>query len=118
MVKEIKKDSPLTSLLNMYLNKLGIDLDYLIKSTCTNVKTIKETTKIPTFWAKVFAYANECKTIKYNNKLSNSDLLPEPIWLNIRIKFKSKPMFISNWTKSGILYLRGHPGIQKHCRAT
>ncbi len=102
----------------MYLNKLGIDLDYLIKSTCTNVKTIKETTKIPTFWAKVFAYANECKTIKYNNKLSNSDLLPEPIWLNIRIKFKSKPMFISNWTKSGILYLRGHPGIQKHCRAT
>ncbi len=32
-------------------------------------------------------------------------LLSEPIWLNIRLKIKSKPVFISNWTKSGILYL-------------
>ena len=48
----------------------------------------------------------ECKKIKDENLISNSEILSEPIWLNNRFKFNGKIIFISNWTKSNILYVK------------
>ena len=38
--------------------------------------------------------------------MNNGEFLSEPIWLNKRFYIKNKPIFLSNWTKSGILYVK------------
>ncbi len=105
-LKRIKNNGPNKSFINMYLNKLGIDTNYLIKTSATDPELIRNKLKLPLFWAKVFAYANECKQFKSNKIINNSDLLSEPIWLNKRFYVRGKPIFVSNWTKSGILYVK------------
>ncbi len=35
-----------------------------------------------------------------------SEIFSEPIWFNIRYQYKKKPIFISNWSKSGIKYIK------------
>ena len=52
-IKRLNKTGPNKSFINLYLNKKGINVDYLIKSNCTGHSIIKEYLKIPTFWAKV-----------------------------------------------------------------
>ncbi len=105
-IKRLSKNGPNSNFVNMYLRKYGIDCDYLVKTTCTKFDIYKETLKLPQFWAKVFAYANECKTLKTNDILTDSDFLCEPIWFNKRILLANKPVFISNWTKSSIRYVK------------
>ena len=86
----------------MHLEKSNIDINYIIKSSITKVKLLN----IPYFWAQVFAYVNECKTLVKNELLNTHDFLAEPIWLNERFCINKKPVFISNWTKSNILYVK------------
>ena len=105
-LKRIHTKNPNSDFLNMRLSKKGIDCDYLVKSSCTQVDIIQNSLNIPSFWAKVFAYANECKSFKQNTVISDSEFLSEPIWFNKRLMLSNKPVFISNWTKSGILYVK------------
>ena len=38
--------------------------------------------------------------------MNSHEFLSEPIWLNKRYLHKGKPIFISNWIKSGIFYVK------------
>ena len=105
-LKRLAINGPNSDFVNMYLMKHGIDCDYLVKTTCTNISIFKDALKLPNFWCKVFAYANECKSWKNNDILTDSEFLIEPIWFNKRLLLSNKPVFISNWTKSGILYVK------------
>ncbi len=105
-LKRLKNENNNSAVVNMYLNKLNIDINYMTKTTIKSPKHIQELIGLPLFWAQVFGYANECKTV-INKKLANtSDLLAEPLWLNVRYKISGKPIFISNWAKSGIRYVK------------
>ena len=90
----------------MYLCKFNIDIDYMVKTTCTDVNLLQEQLRIPEFWAQVFGYANECKSIINKKLINKSDLLSEPLWFNNRLKISKKVIFMPNWTKSGILYIK------------
>ncbi len=92
--------------LDMYLKKAGITRDFLFKSNITDPKLLRNLLKIPVFWSEVFAFANECKTLKNLENLNASDYLSEPLWLNNRFKIKGNPIFLSNWVKSQILYVK------------
>ncbi len=105
-IRRLALKNPNSDFVNMCLEKHGIDCNYLIKTTCTNDGIYRDSLGMPIFWAKVFAYANECKTMKNNETLTDSEFLVEPIWFNKRILLSNKPVFISNWTKSGILYVK------------
>ncbi len=91
--------------LDMYLSKYGLTCDELIHCNCSK-KTLIETLKMPNFWTEVFSSIFECKDQKNNDLISSSELLSEPIWLNKRFRFNGKPLYISNWIKSGIFYVK------------
>ena len=92
--------------INMYLNKINIDVEYMVKTTCTNIEHIQKLLKIPVFWAQVFGYSNECKSTIDKRLINKSELLAEPLWLNNRLKISKKTILLSNWTKSGILFIK------------
>ena len=93
--------------LNMYLSKFGIDINYLIKSSVNDQCLYIKHLKLPKFWAEVFAYVNQCKTQKELKKSSDNEFLLQPIWLNHHFTdHKNKPIFISNWVKCGILFVK------------
>ncbi len=92
--------------INSYLNKLGINLKFLFKCNCSDIKQLKRSLKLPLFWVEVFAFFNECKSVKENKLIKGNELLSEPIWLNKRFQHNDKPIFLSNWLKSGIIYVK------------
>ncbi len=96
-LRKLNKSGPNKSFVNMYLNKKGLDIEYLIKCSATSPELIKESLKLPTFWAQVFAYYNECKTLKDKKHMNNSDFLAEPIWLNKRFYIKGKPKKVASY---------------------
>ncbi len=94
------------SYVNLVLEKYKINIEMLIKCNITDINEMKDILKLPMFWCEVFCYANECKTLKDLNCLSTYEFLSEPIWLNRRFLHKQKPIFLSNWIKSGIFYVK------------
>ncbi len=90
----------------MYLNKFNLDINYLIKTNTTKKSLIKSKLKLPSFWCEVFTSLNECKTIKSIDILNDSELLTQPIWLNRYFKNKNSPIFIGNWIRSGIKFVK------------
>ncbi len=57
-LRRLHKKNPNSDFVNMYLNKYGIDINYLIKCSETNVENLIANLKLPRFWAQVFAYLN------------------------------------------------------------
>ncbi len=105
-LKRLENENHNSAVVKMYLKKHNIDINYMAKTNISNPLLIQQLTGLPLFWAQVFGYANERKTIT-DEKLANaSDLLSEPIWLNKRYKIAGKPIFISNWAKSQILFVK------------
>ncbi len=90
----------------MYLQKYGLDINYLLKSTVTNPNIFIKELKLPKFWAQMFASLNECKTIKSLDRQSDYDFLTMPLWFNNQIKFKNKILNFKSWSKSNLLYVR------------
>ena len=83
-----------------------LNIEYLIKTNCTSYQILTDKLKIPKFWAQVFAYFNECKTLRPYSNTSNYNFLSALLWFNEQIKFKNKPIFLANWSKSNILYVK------------
>ncbi len=105
-MKRISNQNVNSIFINMRLEKFGLDCNYLAKTTLKDPKMLSTMLKIPIFWAEVVCYANECKSQIDNNSLNSDDFLSEPIWLNDRFRLNNKPILISNWTKSSILYVK------------
>ncbi len=105
-IKRLSTDSLNNKFIQMCLSKHGINVDYLMKCSSNDPKLFMNKLGLPEFWANVFAYFNECKTVKSIEVLNVSEFLSEPIWLNTRFNINKNPIFISNWTKSGILYVK------------
>ncbi len=105
-LRKLHTKNPNSEFVNMYLKKFGFKIDYLIKCNTADVNQLIKELNLPKFWAEVFAYANECKSIKNIENMSESEFLAEPIWFNTKLKINNKPIFLSNWTKSNILYIK------------
>ncbi len=105
-IKRLVDKNPNSCFVNMYLQKFGIDINYLAKTTCKDANMLMDNLKLSKFWAQVFAFLNECKTIKETQLLNNSEFFSEPIWFNNRLLIANKPIFLSNWAKSNILYIK------------
>ncbi len=105
-IKRLQHKCNLSDLVNMYLGKYGLNIDYLIKSTVTNPNVFIKELKLPKFWAQMFASLNECKTPKKLERLSDYEFLTMPLWFNKHLIFKNKIIHFKNWSKSNLLYVR------------
>ncbi len=104
-IRRVHTNCYIRKYLDSCLKKIGINVEYLIKCHC-DVKTLKELTNLSDFWIKAFAAMFECKSFIDDKIINTSELLSQPNWLNIRFKFNGKPIFITNWAKSNILYVK------------
>ncbi len=105
-VNRIHKKSITSDFINMFLEKYSLNIEYLIKTHITSVKQLKASFNLPEFWAEMFCYNNECKSIKCLENMSSYEFLTSPIWFNNNFTFNDQTLYISNWTKSNILYVR------------
>ncbi len=105
-MKRIHSKNANSGFVNLLLDKYRMNIEQLIKCNMTDVNEMKNILKLPMFWCEVFCYANECKTLKDLKCLSTYEFLSEPIWLNTRFLHKGKPIFLANWIKSGIFYVK------------
>ncbi len=104
--KRLTENSVNYIFINSVLKKYGIDCNYLLKCNITDPEKLIRDLNLPRFWAEVFVSINQCKSNKMTEKMSNSEFLSEPIWLNNRFKYRKSPIFISNWAKSNIHYVK------------
>ncbi len=90
----------------MILHRQGLNIDYIIKTNINDYKIYMDKLKLPKFWSQVFASLNECKDLRPFSSTSNYHFLSAPIWFNNQFRFKNKPIFLQNWAKSNILYIK------------
>ncbi len=105
-IKRIHEKCITSDFIDMFLEKFGINKEYLVKTHITSVKQLIASFKLPKFWAEMFCYTNECKSIKNLENMSDYDFLTSPIWFNNNFTFNEQTLYMSNWTKSNILYVR------------
>ncbi len=92
--------------LDKFLKKIGLDTNILLKFNVRNPDWFVENLKIPRFWAEVFSSYNKCKYIKPMSIMSDYDYLTQTIWGNSLFQFRNNPIFISNWVKSNIIFVK------------
>ncbi len=105
-IKRLHTKNVTSSFINMYLSRFNLDINYLIQTTNTKKSIFSSKLKLPSFWCEVFATLNDCKTIKSIDILNDSEMLAQPIWLNKYFMNKNSPIFLSNWIRSGIKYIK------------
>ena len=88
------------------LKSHNIDLEYIIKMNSINIKDFDVFKNLPLFYKEVFVNFNRCKKIRQLNAMNKSDILEEPIWNNRHFTYMGKPIYFTNWVKSGIRYVK------------
>jgi len=105
-IKRIKQPGNWTGIFSWYLQKCGVDLDYMLKM---NVKKENECliySMIPQFYREVLLSFNNCKYNKQANLLNTHDYLSSPLMGNVLIKHKGKCLYLKNWLQSNIRYVK------------
>ena len=94
------------NVLESILLKHGINLKILIDGGLGESKILTNLLYIPIFYAECIASFNKCKTGTKSKTLSTYDFLTQPIWCNGLFTSKNKPIFLTSWAKSGILWVK------------
>ena len=103
----VDKESITHILLNKMLKKINMSVAEVLKTT--DYKYIESDLykiSIPHFYGEVFTAFNKCKKCKNINALKKDEFFAEIIWNNNLFQYKSKPLFLTNWIKSGIKYIK------------
>ena len=82
------------------------DIEYIIKMNSVDIKDFDVFKNLPLFYKEMFVNFNRCKKIRQLNAMNKSDILEEPIWNNRHFTYMGKPIFFTNWVKSGIKYVK------------
>ena len=105
-IKRLKENSKWSRILQWYLEANALDIDYMLKMNVKKESDCIIFDKIPTFYREVFLSFNACKTNKEMHLLNDSEYLSSPIMGNDLIRNKGKSIFLVNWLKSNIKYVK------------
>ena len=106
IVKLLKTKGYTYGILNSYLLKNNINLEYVIKTNETKLENFLMIRKLPSFYKEIIIEFNKCKKIKDINKQNKNDILQQPIWNNTLVNNNGKTLFFKDWIKGGILYIK------------
>ena len=85
------------------MSEMGFKMEMLIKCNFSSVKLFPSISMLPEFYQQVFVNFNKCKG---NPMRQCKDIFSEIIWGNQRFKHKNECLYIGNWIKSGIIYVK------------
>ena len=79
--------------LDSFLNSNYMSIEYILKTTETDLKYLEIAHILPTFYREIFCSFNSCKKLKTLNQFSSNEILHEPIWNNKIFTYKNKTLF-------------------------
>ena len=97
------KDNNLNQIPYFYFQGIVPTLDILLKMNDLDFPKAKS---IPQFYFEVLNAHNKCKSLKNIKTMKDFEILQQPIWGNKLFQINKKPLFLRNWIKSGILYVK------------
>ena len=95
-----------SNILDIILMNYSMSVEYILKTTETDLKNPEIAHILPTFYREIFCSFNSCKKLKTLNQFSSNEILNEPIWNNKIFTYKNKVLFFENWVKGQILYVK------------
>ena len=98
--------SVLYDVVNSYSNRYGVNIEYLLKLSETNVKTFESLSSIPIFYREILCCFNNCKRTLQSTYLSSADFVQQPLWNNDLFRYDGKTIFFKRWSQSNILYVK------------
>ena len=104
--KLLNEESSIAEILNMYLAKMSITTNLLLKMNFCKIDKFGVFLKAPPFYQQIIISYNLCKTIRPINKLNTVEILSQPLWGNEYFKSKGKCLYYKNWLESGFLYVK------------
>ena len=105
-IPKIISQNNVKEVLNIYLSSIGINVNVILKMSFRKIESLDVIKKLPSFYQQLFLSFNMCKFIKPINKMSNFEMLSQPIWGNELFKSKEKCLFFKNWIESGFLLVK------------
>ena len=103
--KLLDNDNKCRIILDYFLQKKNFNYEILLKTNFRK-KTQCDVLQLPNFYCNLFLAFNHCKYIKPTYKLTNMELLTQCIWLNEYFKSQGKTLFLINWIKRGLIYVK------------
>ena len=94
------------SILLHYLGKQHLDIRYVLSMSLKDKKYFPQIENIPDFYRDMFVYYNQIKCIKSESLLSDHEYLEQPLFGNELFQVDGKCLFLVNWIKSNILYVK------------
>ena len=88
------------------LKQLGFTPNYIFKTNFTNVEYFPIIKCIPPFYQEVIVSFNKCKKITPLKDLNKSDVFQQPLWGNEYFKMSKDYLYLKNWVKEGINYVK------------
>ena len=104
--KLLNEESSLAEILNLYLAKMSITINLLLKMNFRKVEDFWIFSTVPPFYQQVIISYNLCTTIRPINKLNTVEILSQPLWGNEYLKSKGKCLYNKNWLESGFLFVK------------
>lgn len=105
-IPRLVKTNENATIINYYLHRMSITLPYFMKCNVTCEKNSTLSNQLPAFYLDVFLAFNQCKQEKNILKMNSYDFLSQPLWYNKLLLFNGKCLWLPNWAKSGILYVK------------
>ena len=95
-----------TNTANYWYGKLGFDLESITKCTFKSLNVFPILKKIPEFYQDILIAYNNCKTVKSVFSCSKHEIVSDIIWGNERYMYNGKCLYLGNWIKSDIMYIK------------
>ena len=95
-----------SSILTMYLKKLNVDLNYVLKMNFRKIDAFPILKVIPLFYQDVILAFNKAKTIIPFENLNKHEISQLPIWGSEYFKVGSTCLYMKGWIRKGILYVK------------
>ena len=92
--------------LQYYLHQIDFTLDYLLKINVRSIQGFPILEVLPTFYQSVFLTFNKCKTVKSLSHMSESEICQQPLWGNMHFRFGNTCIYLREWIKDGIMYIK------------
>ena len=89
-----------------YVCKIGLPADYLLKCNVRSVNEFPLLEVLPPFYQAIFLAFNKSKYIKPFKLMNKHEVVQEPIWGNVYFKVNKTCLYLKDWIKAGIMYIK------------
>lgn len=91
---------------SVVLKELKLPRDYIWKLSVRDIKSFPLLKSFPTFYQDVIIALCKAKHIRCFHRLSTHDVFQQPLWGNEYFKIKGTCLYLRNWVKEDVLYVK------------